>query len=137
VKSQPRSVDGRSWYATNPHERAAKQAAIPAAQPLFPSGLSQQEILHCKVAFASGQWRSTRAARYLTVSGRQSGFDFYQLIERFAARPAPRSSGLTASASAGIVPRLPTSIVHPTKSKPVFVAILTLRAGGRMVKACG
>jgi len=55
---------------------------------LFPSGVSQKEILHGELAFTSGQWRFARAARYLTASPRRSGFDFYQLIERFAARTA-------------------------------------------------
>jgi hypothetical protein len=49
-------------------------------------GISQQEILDRKFAFAPRKRATAGAARYLTVDGFRTGFDSDDLIERIAVR---------------------------------------------------
>ena len=48
--------------------------------------ISQQEILDHKFAFATRKRTTAGAARYLTVDGFRTGFDFDDLIKRIAVR---------------------------------------------------
>jgi hypothetical protein len=61
--------------------------AIAGPFPFLDSpSISQQEILDHKFAFATRKRTTAGAARYLTVDGFRTGFDFDDLIKRIAVR---------------------------------------------------